>query len=264
MESSIAIKYSTAVLPVTKYTGWEVIGTEYWNKQKGSRKGLSEIESASTYLGGYVLPLLLSDAGFLIRTAREAIESYLKNGKLIERPSPLSSTLVEPAAAFVTINKFQSGGNKELRGCIGVCETESPLVDVVIEMAVAASARDPRFPPLLAKELGEIVLEISILSTLSLVNVKSPKDYLNTIRVGKDGLVFHWRGLSGILLPQVSVEYDWGPEEFLSNVCVKAGAPSNSWLLGDAKIYRFQAEIFGETSPRGPVVMRNPQKEEAE
>jgi len=210
------------------------------------------------YLGVYVLPLLLSDADFLIKTAREAIESYLNNRELPERPNSLPSSLVRPAAAFVTINKLQSGENKELRGCIGVCETESPLVDIVIEMAIASSTRDPRFPPLLANELGEIVLEISILTPLSLINVKSPKDYPNIIRVGRDGLVVHWRGLSGTLLPQVSIEYDWSPEEFLSNVCVKAGAPSSSWLFGDAKIYRFQAEIFGESSPRGPVVLRNP------
>jgi uncharacterized protein (TIGR00296 family) len=61
-----------------------------------------------------------------------------------------------------------------------------------------------------------------------------------------------WRGRQGLLLPQVAVEQGWNAEDFLVNTCFKAGLPPDAWLTG-AKVYTFQADVFSEVSPRGPV-----------
>jgi len=71
--------------------------------------------------------------------------------------------------------------------------------------------------------------------------------------VGREGLIGE-RGLyRGLLLPQVPVEFGWDEEEFLSQCCIKAGLPPDYWLVEGTKIYKFQAIVFEEKSPRGPV-----------
>ena len=127
-----------------------------------------------------------------------------------------------------------------LRGCIGSFTGSGPLVDTVREMAVSASTRDPRFPPLSEAELGEVDLEISVLSPLR------PVSDPNEIEVGRHG-IFITRGFhSGVLLPQVASEYGWDRETFLEHTCAKAGLPADAWRDADTRIEVFEAQVFGE------------------
>jgi AMMECR1 domain-containing protein len=55
------------------------------------------------------------------------------------------------------------------------------------------------------------------------------------------------RGMrTGVLLPQVPVEYGWDKTRFLEQTCLKAGLNPEAWKDKDTQIYTFQAEIFGE------------------
>ena len=76
----------------------------------------------------------------------------------------------------------------------------------------------------------------------------------DSIRIGVDGLIIESGGFSGLLLPQVPVEFGWTPEEYLMNLCLKAGLPSTYWLTGKIKLYRFTAQIFEEESPGGRII----------
>lgn len=51
---------------------------------------------------------------------------------------------------------------------------------------------------------------------------------------------------SGLLLPQVATEFGLGPEDFLSETCVKAGLMPDAWLSGRVVVQKFQTEIFSE------------------
>jgi uncharacterized protein (TIGR00296 family) len=55
------------------------------------------------------------------------------------------------------------------------------------------------------------------------------------------------------LLPQVPVEWNWDEEEFLCQVCEKAGLPRSMWQSPSAKISSFSAQIFSEKAPGGKV-----------
>ncbi|MFQ6134903.1 MAG: TIGR00296 family protein, partial [Nitrososphaerales archaeon] len=156
---------------------------------------------------------------------------------------------------FVTLNTASPTG-RELRGCIGHPLPERPLVDALIDAAICSAARDPRFPRISPEELEDLVVEVSILTPPERISVSSPKEYCNHIQVGEDGLIVRWRFGSGLLLPQVPVEYGWGPEDFLCHTCMKAGATPDHWLTPDAEIYKFKAIVFDETTPRGRVVRR--------
>jgi len=104
------------------------------------------------------------------------------------------------------------------------------------------------------EEMNAIALELSILSQPQLISAKDPREYTEKIRVGRDGLIVHWRYGSGLLLPQVPVEYGWDEERFLCETCVKAGALPDCWFHDDTRLYRFEAIVFKEITPKGEVV----------
>lgn len=171
---------------------------------------------------------------FLKRAARDAIECELQGSELPQYEA-MPSTLTEPRGAFVTLQK-----NGRLRGCIGYIEAVKPLIETVQEVAVKAALEDPRFPPVTADELNQVHVEISVLSPLEKVSD------INTIEIGKHGLLLELAGRRGLLLPQVATEYGWDRVTFLENTAQKAGLPPDAWKHPAVQIYKFSAEIFGE------------------
>ena len=196
--------------------------------------------------------LTQEEGKFLINLARNTVKEYLENGKTLKPPKETPKKLFEQCGVFVTINTFRHG-EKELRGCIGYPYPTVPLVEAVIDSAINASTQDPRFEPMSLRELERVVFEVSVLTPPESVEAKNPKEYLNKIKVGEDGLIVERGYYKGLLLPQVPVEWGWCEEEFLCQCCMKAGLPPDSWLTKDAKVYKFRAIIFEEEAPNGKV-----------
>ena len=67
-------------------------------------------------------------------------------------------------------------------------------------------------------------------------------------------MIIHWRFGSGLLLPQVPIEYGWDEEQFLCETCVKSGSMPDCWFYDDTKVYRFEATVFKEVEPRGKII----------
>ena len=200
---------------------------------------------------------LTQDEGeFLVKLARKAVGKYLTTGKISKMPKNVSPKLKERCGVFVTINSVEQCGERELRGCIGLPYPTNMLAEAVIESAISSATQDPRFYPMKAEELDQVVLEVSVLTPLEPVEVKNPREYCSKIKVGRDGLVIERSYCKGLLLPQVPVEWKWDEETFLCQCCVKAGLPPDSWLLKDTKIYKFQAIIFEEVSPKGKIIRK--------
>lgn len=195
------------------------------------------------------------DGKILVELARKAIEEYIVNGRKYVPPEDIKKRFSEKAGVFVTINRVV-GEERELRGCIGFPEAILPLYEAVIEAAIAAATEDPRFEPLKKSELDKILIEVSVLTPLELIKVESPLQYPEKIKVGEDGLMLRWRWGSGLLLPQVAVEYGWDAREFLENLCLKAGITPDSWLRKDVKIYKFQCLIWEEKG-NGEIVRKH-------
>ncbi len=70
---------------------------------------------------------------------------------------------------------------------------------------------------------------------------------IEEIKVGRDGLVIENQTSSGILLPQVPIEWNWDRATFLQQVSLKAGLSKNGWKDPQSELFRFQAEIFSES-----------------
>ncbi|MFA5771166.1 MAG: TIGR00296 family protein [Thermoplasmata archaeon] len=191
----------------------------------------------------------LEEGKLAIKIARETVENHVA-GKTLPKHPNIPESFKQKSGVFVTINTYPG---KELRGCIGYPEPIMELIDALTDSAINASTEDPRFPPVDKGELGNIVIEVSLLSVPKLVEVKEPKEYLKKIKIGRDGLIVSLGYGRGLLLPQVPVEWKWGVEEFLGHTCMKAGLNIDSWKNPKTKFYSFSAQIFVEKSPRGEV-----------
>jgi len=202
--------------------------------------------------------LNLEQGIYLVKLARNTIEEYLQTGKVaygveVKEAFP---ELKEPRGVFCTLNTFPE---KQLRGCIGLPYPEKPLLEAVREAAIS-STRDPRFPPLAKEELNKVTVELSILTQPELIRVSSPEEYLEKIEPGKDGLILRYKEprsgaiSQGLFLPQVWEELPQ-KEEFLSNLCYKAGIWNpKAWKHPNAELLRFRVQVFEEETPRGEII----------
>ncbi len=180
-----------------------------------------------------------------VRLAREAIETYLDERKILQKR--LNGVFAEKRGVFTTLTKK---GN--LRGCIGFPYPIKRLDEAIIESAISAAVDDPRFDPVRLSEMDEITVEVTVLTPPEKIEAK-PKDLPKHVEIGRHGLIVKMGPFSGLLLPQVAVEYKMDSEEFLSETCMKAGLPPDCWLTG-AEVYRFEGQIFKEVEPRGKIV----------
>jgi uncharacterized protein (TIGR00296 family) len=187
---------------------------------------------------------------FLVKLARKAIEEYLNCGVEISPPKDTPAELLEKRGVFVTLKKFPS---MELRGCIGYPEPILPLAIATVHAGISAAVNDPRFLPVRPEEVKNLVVEVTVLTPPEKIDVPV-KERPKAIKVGKDGLIVRCGSASGLLLPQVPVEWGWNEEEFLSQVCVKAGLPPHCWLSPLCELYKFQGQVFTEVEPYGEVI----------
>ncbi len=178
-------------------------------------------------------PLSEQEKITLLSVARQSIKTYLEENTPDDFEITLPS-LLEKRGAFVTLKR-----DHELRGCIGTFITEKPLYETVIDMAIGAATKDPRFQPLDLDELDNVSIDISVLSELNLI------DDVSKIEIGKHGIFIIKGPYKGVLLPQVATENMWDRNTFLEHTCIKAGLQPDAWKEG-CEIYIFSAEIFGE------------------
>jgi len=126
--------------------------------------------------------------------AKQAVEEYVKNGRVLKPPSNLSPEFLRRAGVFVTIKK-----NGELRGCVGTyLPTRENLAQEIISSAISACAYDGRFYPVNAKELPDLNYEVSILNEPQKIKKLEKHD------PKKQGLIVATPdGRRGLLLPDL-------------------------------------------------------------
>jgi hypothetical protein len=174
-----------------------------------------------------------------LSTARAAIRHALlgKHGRFTARTE--DPHLREPAASFVTL-KLKG----QLRGCIGALEASEALLDNVAHNAVAAALRDPRFPPLSLAEFGHCLIEISVLTPMTAMDVQSEEDLLAQLQVNVDGLLIDDGRRRATFLPKVWEQLP-SPQEFVEHLKLKAGIEVWEWPAS-MRCYRYRALEFAE------------------
>ena len=189
------------------------------------------------------------DGHTLVKTARMIVTQYLKNGTEAKLEKEFTDNFSFKSGVFVTLNTTIG-----LRGCIGYPLPDKSLFSALEDAAISAATKDPRFPAVKSKELDSITFEVTILTPPKKVVVSKPEEYLSKIKVGRDGLIVKHGFYSGLLLPQVPIEYGWNEKEFLEYTCEKAGLPKNYWKNSETEIQKFEGIVFKEENPNGIVI----------
>jgi AmmeMemoRadiSam system protein A len=172
----------------------------------------------------------------LVELARTTAASAAR-GERDTGPGPAPAGLERPGAAFVTLRVKGA-----LQGCIGTFEAREALWDTVHDMSVAAATRDPRFPPLRARDVPSLGVDISVLAPARRIADATE------IQLGRHGLEIRRGQRRGLLLPQVATDHGLDRETFLGETCRKAGLSGDAWREPDTEIWVFEAEVFGDAS----------------
>ena len=194
-------------------------------------------------------PISDKQGEILVKTARKVVTEFLKSNNKMKLDSEFEKSFSFNSGVFVTLND-PSG----LRGCIGYPLPDKKLYNALQDAAIAAATEDPRFPKVSSEELDKITFEITVLTPPEEIKVENPLKYPSKIQIGSDGLIVKFGFSSGLLLPQVPIEYSWNAEEFLEHTCEKAGLPNDIWKNSQTKVLKFQGLIFKEESPNGNIV----------
>lgn len=163
-----------------------------------------------------------------VQLAVQSFTHYLKTGKPMQIPEGLPDELTNrQAGAFVTLYK-----NGNLRGCIGtISPVRVSLAEEIIMNAISAAFRDPRFPPINADELPDIVCSVDVLET------PEPVSDMRTLDVKTYGVIVSRGHKRGLLLPNIDGVDT--VEEQVDIARQKAGiAPHESFALERFKVVR--------------------------
>lgn len=186
--------------------------------------------------------LSLDQKNFLLNLARQTIEDYFSKH---EKPSvdikKIDPILTKPAATFVTLTK-----KGELRGCIGSIIPRKKMYEDVINNALLAAFGDNRFAPVEKNELGDIKIEISVLSKAKPYQYSSVNELLKAIESKKHGVILQIGFNQATFLPQVWEEL---PDkiQFLECLCQKAGLDKNAWRESGTEIFFYTVDKFSES-----------------
>ena len=185
--------------------------------------------------------LSVEDQETLLKIARQSIERAVRReAKFPLKIEDYSALLQQNGASFVTLTL-----NGRLRGCIGTLQAYQPLVLDVREHAILAALEDPRFPPVSDRELANVRIEVSRLTEPKPFLYQTPQDLLQGLHPGTDGVVLRLGHRSATYLPQV---WDQIPDsaDFLSELCMKMGAPADTWQKQKLEVSTYQVEEFSE------------------
>jgi|SRR5665648_8034 len=164
-----------------------------------------------------------------VKLARETIENYIKQRKIISPPPNLPEEMInQKAGVFVSLKKFG-----DLRGCIGTfMPTQENIAQEIIKNAISAAVDDPRFSPVNVSELEDLSISVDVLSApeeVKDISQLDPKKY---------GVIVSSGYKKGLLLPDLegvdTVEYQ------IDIAKRKAGIYPDEKV----KLYRFEVKRY--------------------
>lgn len=180
--------------------------------------------------------LSAKDKKQLLTIARNALELYIKENSLPKyQESEIRPANQNKVGAFVTLHK-----KGELRGCIGHIESDIPLYKTVQSLTISSATKDYRFKSINQDELGDIDVEISVLTPMKKISS------IDQIEIGRHGIYIKKGYQTGTFLPQVASDTDWTVEEFLGK-CARDKAHIGWEGWKDADLFTYEALKFSES-----------------
>ncbi|UCG53887.1 MAG: MEMO1 family protein [Dehalococcoidia bacterium] len=164
----------------------------------------------------------------IVKLAKEAVETFIKDGNIISPPVKLTPEMKKKAGVFVSLHKFG-----QLRGCIGTFEAaREDVAQEIIANAISSATRDPRFPPVTVSELGDLEYSVDVLT------LPVPVKDKNRLNPKKHGVIVECDFRRGLLLPDL--EGVDTVEKQIEICCQKAGIEPDE----PANLYCFMVKRY--------------------
>lgn len=164
----------------------------------------------------------------VVKLAKSAVESYVRNGETLSPPEQLASEMMGRAGVFVSIHT-----RGELKGCIGTFEpVQNSVAEEIIANAISSATKDPRFLPVQSAELDDLEYSVDILTS------PEPVEDASQLDPRKYGIIVESGLRRGLLLPDL--EGVDSVEEQIRICRLKAGIASDE----PVNLYRFEVRRF--------------------
>ncbi len=161
----------------------------------------------------------------LLELARQSIESYIKENKIINPPEKLTEEMQGRAGVFVSLKK-----KGDLRGCIGTfAPTTDNIAQEVIRNAIESATRDPRFPAVTIDEIPELEISVDVLTDP--VKVASIKE----LDAKRFGIIVKSGMKRGLLLPDLA-----GVDTPEQQIAI---AKRKAWISDDEPVEFYKFEV---------------------
>ena len=161
-----------------------------------------------------------------VRLARKTIETYVETGEKIRVPEGLPEEMYSRrAGVFVSLKE-----DGRLRGCIGtIAPARGSIAEEIIENAISAATKDPRFHAVKPEELERLVYSVDVLGDTEKISS------LEELDVKRYGVIVSRGYRRGLLLP--NLEGVDTVEEQIEIARQKAGIPEDA---EDITLERFE------------------------
>jgi AmmeMemoRadiSam system protein A len=176
----------------------------------------------------------------LPRLARQAVETFVRSGKVLSSPQSAEGLLSARAPCFVSLKTL----NGELRGCIGTIEAaRDTLGEEIIANAISAANNDPRFEPVRPEELSNLRYSVDVLFPPEETVMEDLDPSLYGVIVEDEN-----GSRRGLLLPDIpGID---NAEQQVAIATRKAGIGRDAAV----RLYRFKVERYRE-NPVNPVIL---------
>ena len=162
-----------------------------------------------------------------VRLARYSLENFVRTHKPAMLPKNLPAELMNRrAGAFVSLHK-----DGKLRGCIGtIMATRENLAEEILQNAISACSRDPRFSPVTVDELEDIEYSVDVLGEPERIfDVKE-------LDVTRYGVIVENGGRRGLLLPDLE-----GVDTVTEQIAI---AKRKAGIRADEKVALWRFEVI--------------------
>lgn len=175
-EGPFGVGYAVATFEVTGDNAERDFGRRYRQAQEQKLQAMRDAEDS------------------YVRLARFSLEHAVRSGERAPLPQDTPQELLtRRAGAFVSLHK-----DGRLRGCIGtILPTENTLAQEIMQNAISAAERDPRFDPVTPEELQQLCISVDVLSQPE--QITSPEQ----LDVRRYGVIVQSGAKRGLLLPDL-------------------------------------------------------------
>ncbi len=181
----------------------------------------------------------------LFESVRKSLSYYFAS-HVVQYPNLRSPRLSKPCGVFVAYRDLK--GN--VRGCMGLIDTDRPLMFAAVDSAIAAAVEDPRYERIIIDDVTDISLEMTLIKELQDITDGLPEAKAR-FASGLHGFYAEGGVNAGVLLPRDIDDMKLGFDAALKKVRSKAGLPASA---EDLRYYMYETRVFVQAGHNAQVM----------